>query len=86
MAGGKAQITFLTAARDAGLTHSGKKQCFLVQGDDRVGAARDILKRLAEVNVNGVASSGVSASGGTYGLVLFVKHADLAAAAKAVGV
>jgi hypothetical protein len=94
VAGGKAQITvvpekpdlFLTAAKNAGLTHSGRKQCFLVQGDDRVGAARDIFKRLAEVNVNCVASSGVSASGGTYGLVLFVKQADDAAAAKALGV
>ena len=92
--GGMAQITvvpekpdlFLTAAKNAGLTHSGRKQCFLVQGDDRVGAARDILKRLAEANVNCVASSGVSASGSTYGLVLFVKQADLAAAAKALGV
>ena len=92
--GGKAQVSvvpekpdlFLTAAKNAGLTHSGRKQCFLVQGDDRVGAARDTFRRLAEASVNGVASSGVSASGGTYGLVLFVKQTDLAAAVKALGV
>jgi hypothetical protein len=94
VAGGKAQVTvvpekadlFLTAAKNAGLIHSGRKQCFLVQGDDRVGAARDTFKRLAEANVNCVASSGISAPGGTYGLVLFVKQGDLAAAAKALGV
>jgi hypothetical protein len=91
--GGKAQFTvvpekpdlFLTAAKNAGLTHSERKQCFLVQGDDRVGAARDTFKRLAAAKVNCVASSGISAPGGTYGLVLFVKQADLAPAAKALG-
>ena len=94
VAGGKAQITvvphkpelFLTAAKSAGLTHSERKQCFLVQGDDRVGAARDVIKLLAQANVNCVASNAVCATGGTYGLVLYVKQADLAAAAKALGV
>ncbi|HEY6004660.1 MAG TPA: hypothetical protein VIV57_17430 [Anaeromyxobacter sp.] len=94
VAGGKTQITavpekpdlFLTVAKSAGLAPSGRKQCFLVQGDDRVGAARDVFKRLADANINGVASAGISASGGTYGLVLFVKQEDLAAAAKALGV
>jgi len=93
-AGGKAQFTvvpekpelLLTAAKNAGLTHSERKQCFLVQGDDRVGAARDTFKRLADANVNCVASSGVSALGGSYGLVVFVKQADVAAAAKVLGV
>ena len=54
--GGKAQLTvapekpdaFIAAARSAGLTHSGRKGCFLVQGNDRVGAAHDIFKRLAD--------------------------------------
>jgi hypothetical protein len=76
----------LTAAKNAGLTPSDRKQCFLVQGDDRVGAARDTFKRLADANINCVASSAVSAPGGTYGLVFFVKQADVAAAAKALGV
>lgn len=92
--GGKAQFTvvpekpdaFLTAAKSAGLSHSERKQCFLVQGDDRVGAARDTFKRLADANVNCVASSGVSAPGGAYGLVVFVKQGGVAAAAKALGV
>src|SRR5512133_551437 len=94
LAGGKAQFTvvpekpdlFLTVAKSAGLTHSERKQCFLVQGDDRVGAARDTFERLADAHVNCVASSGVSGPGGTFGLVVFVKQADVAAAAKALGV
>lgn len=93
-AGGKAQITvlpekpdlFVTTAKNAGLTHSGKKECFLVQGEDRVGAVRDILKPLAEANINCVASTGVVAPGASYGLVLFVKQTDVASAAKALGV
>jgi hypothetical protein len=92
-AGGKAQVTvvpekpelFLSTARSAGVTHSDRKECFLVQGDDRVGAARDLFKRLAEAKINCVASHGCVASGG-YGLVVFVKQADVASAAKALGV
>jgi hypothetical protein len=91
--GGKSQLTvvpekpelFLAAAKKAGLTHSGRKECFLVQGVDRVGAARDAFMRLADANVNCVASSGVVAPGGTFGLGLFVKQGDVAAAAKALG-
>ncbi len=52
--GGKSQITIVpekadalqAAARGAGLTISPRKECFLVQGDDRVGAGYDVLKRL----------------------------------------
>lgn len=92
VAGGKAQVTvipvkrddFLTAARTAGITHSDRKECFLVQGDDRVGAARDVFEKLADASINCVASNGCVASGG-YGLVVFVKQADVAAAAKALG-
>jgi hypothetical protein len=92
-AGGKAQLTivperpdaFLAAARNAGLTHSAKKECFLVQGEDHVGAVYDVLKRLAESKINCVASNGGSAPGGGYSLVVFVKPGDLAGAAKALG-
>ena len=92
-AAGKAQVTvvpekpdlLLTAAKHAGVTHSARKECFLVQGDDRVGAARDLFKRLAEANINCVASHGCVASGG-YGLVVFVKQTDVPSAAKVLGV
>jgi hypothetical protein len=93
VAGGKAQLTvvpekpdaFIAAARSAGLTHSGRKECFLVQGNDRVGAAHDIVRRLADAKINCVASSALCAPGNSYGMVVFVKPADLASAAKALG-
>ncbi len=92
--GGKAQLTlvpekadaFVTAAKSAGLTPSGRKECFLVQGGDRVGAIFDVLKRLAEAKINCTAGNACSAGGGSYGMVVFVKPADLAAGARALGV
>jgi hypothetical protein len=94
IAGGKTQVTvvpekadaLVTAASKAGLRHSGPKPCFLVQGENRVGAARELLKRLADANVNCTASNGTAATPTHYGLVLFVKPADAAAAARALGV
>ncbi len=92
--GGKAQLTvvpektdaFVAASRSAGLTHGARRECFLIQGSDRVGAVCDVVKRLAEVRINITASSACSAGGGSYGMILFVKQPDLAAAAKALGV
>jgi hypothetical protein len=48
---GRAQITvvpekadaFVAASRNAGLTHAEKKECFLVQASDRVGAVFEVL-------------------------------------------
>jgi hypothetical protein len=92
--GGKAQVTvvpekadaFLAAAKGAGLTPTGGKECFLIQGDDRVGAVHDVLRRLAEASINCTAASGCAAGGGRYGMMLFVKPTDVAAASKALGV
>lgn len=89
---GRAQIsvipenpdTFANAAKGAGLTPSGRKECFLVQGDDRVGAAHDVLKRLAEAKISFTAGHGSSAGSGAFGMTLFVKASDVAAAAKAL--
>lgn len=91
--GDKAQISvvpekadaFVNAASKAGLRPSGPQACFLVQGENRAGAARDLLKRLAEANVNCTAANGTAATATHYGLVLFVKPADVAAAARALG-
>jgi hypothetical protein len=94
VAGGKTQVSvvpekpdaFVTAASKAGLRHSGPRACFLVQGDNRVGAVRDLLKRLADANVNCTASNGIAATATHYGLVLFVKPEDVVAASRALGV
>lgn len=90
---GKAQISvipenadaFAAAAKKVGLAPSGRKECFLIQGDDRVGASYDIVNRLAEAKISFTAGHACSAGGGSYGMTLFVKPAHLATAAKALG-
>jgi hypothetical protein len=92
--GGQAQLTvvpekpedFMAAAKSAGLNPSGRKECFLVQGDDHVGAAHEVLKRLAEARINCVASNGCAAAAGTFGMVVFVKAGDVPAASRALGI
>jgi hypothetical protein len=94
IAGGKTQVTvvpekpeaFVNAAFKAGLRHSGPRACFLVQGENRAGAARHLLKRLADANVNCTAANGAAATSTHYGLILFVRPADVTAAARALGV
>jgi len=83
--GGKAQLTvvpespddLVAAARATGLHLAGRKECFFVQGDDHIGAAHDVLKRLAEAGINCVAANGCAARGGTFGMVIFVKPGDV---------
>jgi hypothetical protein len=92
--GGQSQLTvvpekpdgFVAAAKSAGLSPSGRKECFFVQGEDHVGAAHDVLRRLADASINCVASNGCAAAGGTFGMVIFLKPGDVAAASKVLGV
>jgi hypothetical protein len=76
---------FLKAARQAGLTVSDKKQCFLIDGADRPGAVAEVLKRLADAKINVTAMDAVCAGGGRYGAILWVKPAALAAASTVLG-
>ncbi len=64
----------------------GPKKGFLVQGDDRVGAVADVLGRLAEARINVTATDAVCAGAGRYGMIFWVKPADVKRAAKALGV
>ncbi len=57
---------------------------FIVSGDDRVGAAAEALKGLAEAGINGVAGSAM-VCGGQYCMLIVVDAADEAAAGKALG-
>ncbi len=92
--GGQAQIdvvpenadAFLKAAKGAGLLLGPRKEAFFIQGKDRVGAVAEVLGRLAEVRVNVTASNATAAPGGAFGMILWVKPDDFAAAAKALGV
>lgn len=89
----KAQIDFIpedpaafeAAARHAGLKLSKKKSGFLVQGEDRPGAVAEVMGKLADAKINVTAIDALSAGGGRYGAILWVKPKDVAKAAQALG-
>jgi hypothetical protein len=62
-----------------------QKLGFLVQGDDRKGAVADLLKILADKNINVTAIDAVSAGAGRYAAILWVEPKNVNKAAKALG-
>lgn len=91
--GGKAQLNlvpedagkFKQAAGTARVTLTGPKRAFLISGDDRVGAAAEHAKKLADANINVTAVTGIAAGSGRYGMILWVAAADYEKAAAALG-
>ncbi len=91
--GGKAQVdivpqdtnAFLDTAKRHGLKVTGPKEAFLVQGGDRVGVVAEWLGRLSAAKVNVTAANACAAPGGGFGMILWVKASDLAAAGRALG-
>jgi hypothetical protein len=73
------------AAEQAGITLSGAKRAFLIQGDDRVGAVADTTAKLAEANINVTAAAATGAGSGRYGMILWVAPADYETAVDALG-
>jgi hypothetical protein len=71
-----------TAAKKLKLKLRPAKTCFVIQGDDRVGALTDTFTRLAEAKINLVASQAVAAGMGRYGAIFWVKPRDANKAAK----
>jgi|SRR5215467_3103289 len=90
--GNKAQVDLVPensdalakAAKSAGLSLSPKKQALFVQGPDRVGAAAEVFKKLADAKINVRASNACCSERG-FGLILWVKPENFEAAAKALG-
>ena len=76
---------FLKAAKGAGLQVSARKQGFLIQGKDRIGAVADVFRKLADAKINVHAASAVCAPGG-FGMILWVKPEHAGAASKALGI
>jgi prephenate dehydratase len=76
---------FLAAARKAKLRISRAKSGFLIQGSDRVGAICDVLAKLARRKINVTAVDAVSAGGGRFGAILWVKAKDHKRAGGALG-
>jgi hypothetical protein len=91
--GGRAQIDFvpdkpglfLKAARKAGLKPRKRKVGFLVQGQDRVGAVADIMKKLAKARINVTAINAVTSGKRRFAAILWVKPKNVAKAARVLG-
>ncbi len=91
--GGRAQFDlvpedaskFKQAAQAAGFTLTGPKWAFLITGDDRVGAAADHAKKLADAKINVTAVTAIGAGSGRYGMLVWVAPTDYEKAATALG-
>jgi len=91
--GAGAQVDFVPAnpaafargAKKAGIKLGKKKTAFLVRGEDRVGALVRILGKLAEAKINMVAMDAVTAGGGRYGAIFWVKPKDIGRASRLLG-
>lgn len=77
---------FKQAAKKAGWKVTGPKRAFLIQGEDRVGAAAEVMEKLAAAKINVTAIDAVSAGEGRYGAILWVKPRDVNRASKSLGV
>ena len=73
---------FRKALSLAKLKVQAKKTGFVVQGDDRPGAVAGLLQKLADASINVTAVDGVSAGGGRWGAILWVKPQSVNKAAK----
>jgi hypothetical protein len=67
---------FKQAAKRAKWKVVGPKRGFLIQGDDRVGAAAELLDRLASAKINLTAMDAVSVEG-RYGAIFWVAPKDV---------
>lgn len=76
---------FKTAVKAAKIKTRPQKFGFLVQGDDRKGAVADLLKTLADKNINVTAIDAVSAGAGRYAAIFWVDSRGVNKAAKALG-
>ncbi|MDR5675966.1 MAG: hypothetical protein QN191_02195 [Armatimonadota bacterium] len=91
--GGRAQLDLVAENPDAlrrvaaqeGWQLSAPKQAFLVQGDDRVGAAGEHIRKLSEAGINITAAAATAAGAGRYGMILWVRAEDYERAAQILG-
>lgn len=89
---GKSQLDFVPAderalqdaARKAKLELSARKEAFMIEGDDRPGALVEVLHKVGQAGVNVTAADALKV-GARFGALLWVKEADVAKAAKALG-
>ena len=72
-------------AKANGWRLSKTKKGFLIQGNDRTGAALLHLRKLSDKKINVTAADAVAAGKGRYGMILWVKPKDYARASRALG-
>lgn len=77
--------TFLAVARGMKLRLRERKTAFLIRGSDQRGAIARITARLATAKINVTAVDAVSAGGGRFGAILWVKQKDVNRTARALG-
>lgn len=88
--GRKSQLDFVAEntavlrriAKRHGWRPSKTKRAFLIQGQDRAGAAYGHHERLAREKINVTAADAICAGKGRYGMILWVKPKDYNRAAK----
>ena len=88
--GRKAQMDFIAtdgpalvkAAKAAGADISKRKTAFLVQGEDHLGAAAAIARKLADAGISIVSMQTICAGENRFGGLLWVKPEDVRRAAK----
>jgi len=76
---------FTKAARKLGLKVSKKKTVFLAQGTDKTGACASICAKLAKAGINMVAMDAVTAGGGRFGAIFWVKAREVGRASRVLG-
>jgi len=90
---GRAQLDFIPeqgaafkkALRKAGVSPGRGKFAFLIQGTDRPGALAEAAAKLRTARINITTLDAVTAGGGRYGAILWVKARDVARTAKILG-
>ncbi len=76
---------FVAAAKQAKIKLKGPKKCFLIEGDDRVGALYHTMTRLGDAKINVTAVDAVTSGMGRWAAILWVKQRDLKKAAQILG-
>jgi hypothetical protein len=91
--GGTAQLDFVVddvgairrLAKRQGWRVSPAKKCFVIRGDDKIGAVQRQIAKLARAGINVTAADAVTSGNRRYGMLLWVKPKDYGRAARTLG-
>ena len=76
---------FKQVAKQAKLTCSAPKECFVAQGEDRPGAVAEVMGLLAAAKINVTALDAVCGGQGRFGALFWVKPRDVKKATQVLG-